>query len=194
MAPQFIIIAGPNEAGKSTAAPALLRDVLDVDNYVNADTIAAGLSAFAPETVALRAGRLMLERMHELARDRQDFAIETTLASRTFAGWAQRLAQDGYRTRLLFLALPDPEIARQRVALRVADGGHDIPAHVIHRRFHRGIRNFFRFYRPAVQRWRVYRTDRPDRPQLIAQGEGRQTHRVLHTSHWRHFEQQGQTP
>jgi hypothetical protein len=94
--PKVVVIAGPNGAGKSTTAPAVLRRAWQVDAFVNADTIAAGLSAFSPETVAIAAGRLMLDRVRELARERRDFAFETTLASRSFAPWLRNLQADGY--------------------------------------------------------------------------------------------------
>jgi predicted ABC-type ATPase len=55
--PQVVIIAGPNGAGKSTLAPAVLRDTFGLLEFVNADTISAGLSAFNPEAIALDAGR-----------------------------------------------------------------------------------------------------------------------------------------
>jgi predicted ABC-type ATPase len=166
--PTFFIIAGPNGAGKSTAAPFLLKRLLNIDDYINADTIAAGLSAFDPDSVAFAAGRIMIERMRELSEQRQDFAIETTLASRTFAAWLRRLSEAGYQTRLLFLSLPDPEVAIRRVAQRVEQGGHDIPEPTIRRRFDAGIRNFFQLYAPLVDAWRVYDTASVDSPKLLA--------------------------
>ena len=104
--PEVIVIAGPNGAGKSTLAPALLRDTLHVLGYVNADTIAEGLSAFAPEDASFDAGRVMLGRLHELAQERRSFAFETTLASRFCAGWLKELKSVGeYRISVVFLWL-----------------------------------------------------------------------------------------
>jgi predicted ABC-type ATPase len=103
--PHVIVVAGANGAGKSTAAPFLLRDALEVAEFVNADTIAAGLSAFRPESVAIAAGRIMLGRMRRLAAARANFAFETTLASRSFAPWLAGFQRDGYRVHLLFLWL-----------------------------------------------------------------------------------------
>jgi predicted ABC-type ATPase len=99
--PKVIVIAGPNGAGKSTAAPAVLRNALLVNEFVNADTIAAGLSAFSPEAVAVTAGRAMLQRIRELARERRDFAFETTLASRTFGRVAERVRRGATRSRTI---------------------------------------------------------------------------------------------
>src|ERR1044071_7909514 len=94
--PTVVILAGPNGAGKSTVAPALLRGALAVHEFVNADVIARGLSAFDPESVAIAAGRIMIARLRELARQRASFAFETTLASRSFAPWLRGLSSDGY--------------------------------------------------------------------------------------------------
>jgi len=77
--PNLVVIAGPNGSGKSTTAPKLLRDTLQVDAFITADVIAGGLSAFAPERVAFPAGRIMVRRMHELAKAGADFALESTL-------------------------------------------------------------------------------------------------------------------
>lgn len=155
--PNVVIIAGPNGAGKSTLAPALLRDTLGVSEYVNADTIAAGLSAFAANEAAFDAGRVMLARLRELGNDGKDFAFETTLASRTYAPWLEKLKKDrDYRVSIIFLWLRDVAIAESRVELRVASGGHAIPRDVIHRRFNRGLTNFFELYLPIADGWRFY--------------------------------------
>ena len=113
--PLVIAIAGPNGAGKSTTAPSLLRDALRVSEFVNADAIAGGLSAFRPDSVAIPAGRVMLERMRQLAKARADFVFETTLASRSFAPWLARLKCGGYRVHILFLWLESADLAVNRV-------------------------------------------------------------------------------
>ena len=153
--PDVIVIAGPNGAGKSTLAPTLLRDTFGILEYVNADTIAEGLSAFAPEDASFDAGRVMLGRLQELARERKDFAFETTLASRFYAGWLKELQAKGYRVSLVFLWLEDVNLAIERVRARVRDGGHDIPETTIRRRFERGRKNLFGLYLPVANAWRV---------------------------------------
>lgn len=167
-----VVLAGPNGAGKSTAAPDLLQGALRVDEFVNADVIAEGLSAFRPEGTAMAAGRILLARMKELARLRRDFAFETTMASRTFAPWLSGLRRDGYRVDLVFLWLPTPRLAVERVKERVRMGGHDVPEEVIRRRYASGLRNFFGLYRPLADAWRFY--DNSGRsPRLVAlHGEG----------------------
>lgn len=154
--PDVIVIAGPNGAGKSTLAPALLRDTLNIPEYVNADTIAEGLSAFAPEDASFDAGRVMLGRLRELAAVGKSFSFETTLATRFYNKWLKELqAKKGYRVSLIFLWLESPELAIERVKERVRAGGHNIHEETIRRRFHRGLRNLFELYIPVVNAWSV---------------------------------------
>jgi predicted ABC-type ATPase len=168
--PQVIVIAGPNGAGKSTVAPFLLRDRFGVMNYVNADTIASGLSAFAPENFALEAGRIMLKQLHDMAERRTDFAFESTLASRSYAPWLGKLRTQGYEFHLFFLWLQSPDIAVQRVKERVRMGGHHIPEEVIRRRYEKGRRNFFALYQSLAQTWMVYDNSSSNEMILIADG------------------------
>lgn len=172
VAPQVIILAGPNGAGKSTTAPFLLRDTFSVNEFVNADAIAYGLCAFAPETVALEAGKIMLKRLRELAAKRVNFAFETTLATRSFAPWLAGLTRAGYRTHLIFLSLPSPKSAIERVAMRVRLGGHSIDEAVVRRRFAAGLKNLFTLYMPVVSSWMLYDNSRPSVPRVIASGYG----------------------
>ncbi|KAA0215371.1 MAG: zeta toxin [Leptolyngbya sp. PLA3] len=154
--PSIVILAGPNGAGKSTAAPFLIRDTLGISEFVNADVIAQGLSGFAPERSAIAAGRIMLERLRSLVGERQTFAFETTLATRSFVPWLEAARIDGYRVCLLFLHLDSPQRAIDRVKHRVRSGGHDVSPEVIVRRYHRGLNNFFCLYRSICDEWLVY--------------------------------------
>jgi predicted ABC-type ATPase len=165
-----VIVAGANGSGKSTSAPPLLRDALEVTEFVNADTIAAGLSAFRPQSVAVAAGRIMLARMRSLAIARENFAFETTLASRSFAPWLRRLREDGYRVHILFLWLRNEELAVRRVAERVRAGGHDVPEDVVRRRYRAGLRNFLTLYVPLAHSWQMLDNSEPGRPRLVATG------------------------
>jgi predicted ABC-type ATPase len=161
-------LAGPNGAGKSTAAPALLKGALGVTEFVDADVIARGLSAFNVESAALAAGRVMLARLGELARHHVSFAFETTLASRSFAPRLEALKRDGYAVHVLFLWLPSAEFAIERVADRVRMGGHSVPAETIRRRYRAGLRNFFRLYQRLASTWRVFDSS-AYAPKLIAE-------------------------
>lgn len=166
--PHVVIVAGPNGAGKSTAAPALLRDFLGIAEFVNADVIAQGLSAFNPAGTAVQAGRIMLSRIRELADERKSFAYETTLAARSYANWIQELRESGYQVHLVYLWIRSPETAIERVAERVRNGGHHVPEDVVRRRYERGLSNLFNIYMPIVDYWVVLDNSDPDGYQLIA--------------------------
>lgn len=166
--PHVIIIAGPNGAGKTTAAPALLKQALHVDHFVNADTIASGLSAYAPEKAAIQAGRAMLKRLDELVDNSDNFAFETTLASRTFASWIVKLKEEGYIFHLTFIVLDDADLAVSRVVERVKMGGHSVPELTIRRRYTAGLKNFFNLYKPIADSWKMYDNTDIDNFSLIA--------------------------
>ena len=182
--PYLIIIAGPNGAGKTTTAPALLRDTLHVVEFVNADAIAQGLSAFQPENAAFQAGRVMLERLEQLASSRANFAFESTLASRSFMPWIARQKQNGYRFHLVYLWLSSPEISVARVAERVKKGGHHVPEEVVLRRYQRGLYNFFHLYRAQADRWRFYDNTAPADLRLIAEGHGMTEAKIFDVETW----------
>jgi len=166
--PSIVILAGPNGAGKSTVAPDVLQGTLAVSEFVNADVIASGLSAFDPDSAAITAGRVMLARIRELAGQRASFAFETTLASRTFAPWLRELRASGYAVHLFFLWLSSADLAVERVAERVASGGHNVPADTVRRRYRAGIRNLFNLYQPIVTSWTLYNASGPE-PILVAE-------------------------
>jgi predicted ABC-type ATPase len=154
--PIVVVIGGPNGAGKTTLAEAIVWAGYGIAEFVNADTIARGLSEYAPEQVAFAAGRLMLERLDELAAAGADFAFETTLASRTFAPWLEKRKAEGYVFHLHYVYVDDPEISINRVAKRVAAGGHHVPDEIVRRRWSRSIANFVELYQPIADEWVVY--------------------------------------
>lgn len=166
--PLVVLMAGPNGAGKSTSAAHFLRDALAVNEFVNADVIALGLSAYRPEAAAVAAGRVMLARLRHLAGTRQDFAFETTLAGRGQARWLHMLRDSGYRAHMIFLALPSADLAVARVAERVRQGGHDVPEDVVRRRFVAGLRNLYTCYAQTVDSFQVYDNAELSGPRLIA--------------------------
>lgn len=149
-AKNLYIIAGCNGAGKTTASFTILPSILDCREFVNADEIAKGLSPFQPELVSFEAGRIMLHRIEELVRSGEDFAFETTLASKIYKGRIRAAQAQGYRVILLFFWLRDAELAKFRVSSRVREGGHNIPEDVIERRYVAGIRNLFDIYLEIV--------------------------------------------
>ncbi len=190
MRPSIVILAGPNGAGKSTVAPVLLHGALGVDEFVNADVIAQGLSAFEPDRVAMAAGRIMLARLNELAAQRADFAFETTLATRSFAPWLRGLRLSGYDVHLFFLWLFSADLAVARVADRVGMGGHHVPEEVVRRRYSAGTRNFFHLYQPMTTTWAMYNASGP-RPALVAEGLASETIGVYDKEVWETIKRQG---
>jgi len=167
---RIIIIAGPNGAGKTTFAREYLPLEVGITTFINADLIAAGLSPFAPELAARRAGRLMLEKIDRCAAVGISFALETTLAGKGYLNRIHDWRRDGYRIKLIFLRLSRAEDAIQRVRLRISQGGHSIPEPVIRRRFSAGLVNFDRHYHSAVDRWQLI-DNGGDRPVLLAEGK-----------------------
>ena len=152
---RIVIIAGPNGAGKTTFAREFLPTDAELPNFVNADLIAAGLSPFAPDVAAFKAGRIMLETIAEYVKHGESFSFETTLSGLTYAQMIPVWRSSGYAVKLIFLSLPDVGIAIERVATRVMQGGHNVPEEVIRRRFAHGIANFER-YKLLVDSWQLY--------------------------------------
>jgi len=150
---RLYIIAGPNGAGKTTASYTVLPEILNCNEFVNADEIARGISPFNPEKVSIQAGRLMLNRIKELISKGETFAFETTLSSKYFVEFIKNAKKKEYEVVLLFLMLNSEKLAIQRVETRVKEGGHDIPTDVIIRRYNNGLKNFFRRYIDIVDKW-----------------------------------------
>ncbi len=170
MSKRVIIIAGPNGAGKTTFARSFLPNEAQCPRFINADLIAAGLSPFAPEAAAIKAGRLMLAEIADCVRNGESFAFETTLAGLSYLRRIKHWRSQGYHVSLFFLSLPDAETAIARVAERVRQGGHDIPEAVIRRRFTAGLRNLEKVYKSAVNTWANY-DNVGERPILLEWGE-----------------------
>ena len=171
MRKNLYIIAGCNGAGKTTASYTVLPEILQCREFVNADEIAAGISPFNPEGVAIQAGRLMIDRIIQLLKDGETFAFETTLATRSYVKLIQQAKKRGYFVTLLFFSLSSSEQAQRRVAQRVSMGGHNIPSDVIVRRYEAGLQNLFQLYMPVCDYWTLY--DNSNCPAIrIASGFG----------------------
>ena len=151
--PRLYIISGCNGAGKTTASYSLLPEMLDCSEFVNSDEFAKGLSPFDPSKASIQASRFMLMKIRYLLKRQQDFAIETTLATRTLLKTAKQAQSAGYTVTLLYFWLNSPDMAVERVRARVEAGGHNIPEETIRRRYSRGIYYFFNFYAPISERW-----------------------------------------
>jgi predicted ABC-type ATPase len=182
--PTIIVLAGINGAGKTTAARSLLAKTLHVMRFVNADVIAQGLCGFDPQAAALRAGRIMLAELQQLAEERASFAFETTLAGRGYAGWLDSLRRTGYRIHLFYFWLNSADLAVARVASRVEKGGHAVPEATIRQRYGRSVRNLLDLYIPVVSGWKVYDNSQQGRSRLIAKGREGQPEIVFDTETW----------
>ena len=155
--PCCYIIAGPNGSGKTTFATEFLPHYVNCLEFVNPDLIAKGLSPFSPDLAAGRAGRLVLERIRELSAAHMDFAMETTLSGLSYQPLLRKLKeQAGYELHMFFLWLPSPELALDRIADRVRDGGHDVPELDVRRRFPRTVKNLFERYMPMLDSLNFY--------------------------------------
>ena len=161
------IIAGCNGAGKTTASFTILPEILDCKEFVNADEIAKGLSPFQPEKVAVESGRIMISRINDLLKEGMSFAFETTLASKSYKNKIELAKSKGYSVTLLFFWLQTIELAKNRVATRVLEGGHNIPNNVIERRYVNGIKNLFSIYLPIIDDVMIFDNSQ-SKSQLIA--------------------------
>jgi len=166
------IIAGPNGSGKTTFAREFLPDYAKCPHFVNFDLIAQGLSPFSPQIAAMKAGRLVIEQLHDLLNGSSDFAFETTLSGKTYINFIKEARRRGYQVHLFFMWIPSEKLALQRIKGRVAEGGHDVPAEDVRRRFARSILNFFQLYRPLLDSWMLFDNSCPV-PRLIAEEKDR---------------------
>ena len=172
MSKQLYIIAGCNGAGKTTASFTILPEVLDCKEFINADEIAKGLSPFQPESVAMQAGRIMLARMDELLQKGETFAFETTLATKSYKQKIEWAQANGYEVTLLFFWLCNVAMAKERVAQRVAEGGHSIPSETIERRYHNGIANLFAIYIDMVDICYIFDNSEGERTPIAKKYKG----------------------
>lgn len=166
---RLYVISGCNGAGKTTASYTILPEILECKEFVNADEIARGLSPFNPESIRIQAGRLMLKRIKTLLNKDENFAFETTLATKSYAKLIKQAKKSDYTVSLLFFWLNSQDLAVKRVQIRVKEGGHNIPEHVIRRRYENGLKNFFNLYKPIVDDW-MFINNSGDSYEIIAEG------------------------
>ena len=164
------VIAGPNGSGKTTFAVKFLPEYVKCPHFINADLIALGLSPFSPGAVVIKAGKLVLEQIHQFADQGHDFAFETTLSGKLYLNLFKSLKKKGYKIHIFFLWIPNADLSVSRIKSRVTDGGHDVPVHDVLRRFDRSISNFFKLYQPLVDSWMLF-DNAGAIPVLIAQGK-----------------------
>ena len=177
---RLYIIAGCNGAGKTTASYTILPEILQCREFVNADEIAKGLSPFNPDSMAIKAGRLMVTRINELLGMRASFALETTLSTRSYTSLIHKAHELDYKVSLIYFWLQTPELAEMRVAKRVKEGGHDIPTPVLRRRYRAGINNLFELYMPIVDYWMIFDNSQPTRVMVAEGGLGVEDNIIEH--------------
>lgn len=153
------VIAGPNGSGKTTFATKFLPHYAQCPNFVNADLIAQGLSPFNPKTVAIKAGKLVLQQIEDFAKKKVDFAFETTLSGKSYVRLFKSLKERGYKIHLFFLWIPTSRLAFARIKERVSEGGHNVPLQDVKRRFHRSIDHFFNLYQPLLDSWMLFNNE-----------------------------------
>jgi len=163
------VVAGPNGVGKTTFAREFLPYYAKCPNFVNADMIALGLSPFEPQTAAIKAGKLVLSRIHEFAAAGADFGFETTLSGKTLVNLFKHLKAEDYKLHIFFLWVPGPKLSLARIKDRVATGGHHVPSEDVERRFGRSISNLFKLYMPLADSWMLF-NNAGSKPVLIAKG------------------------
>jgi predicted ABC-type ATPase len=182
--PTLYIIAGCNGAGKTTASYTMLPEMLKCKEFVNADSIAAGLSPFQPETVAFQAGRVMLQRISELISEKATFAFETTLSTISYKETIKQCRAKGYDVVLLYFWLSSPDLAIERIKRRVDKGGHHIPNNIVKRRYKRGLENFFKIFQPLCDYWEII-DNSGNLPDSIAAGEKKIEKSIYNAELWR---------
>lgn len=182
--PNLYIIAGCNGSGKTTASYTVLPEMLNCEEFINADEIARGLSPFNPDKVAIESGRIMLRRINDFINKKHDFAFETTLSTKSHIKTIEKAKDNEYEITLLFLFLDSVDLAIERVKARVEEGGHDIPEKVIRRRYFAGIKNLFDLYIPVCDYWMITNNSNPNL-ELIAEGNYKD---IYHIENNRTFE------
>ena len=181
--PNLYIMAGCNGAGKTTTSYTVLPEMLNCKEFVNADEIARGLSPFQPETVSFQAGRIMLTRIKDLLKGRNDFGFETTLSSRNYVRVIAQAKKLGYTVVLIYFWLESVDLAKARVKARVENGGHNIPSDVIERRYTRGLNNFFTLYKDLVNSWMMYDNSH-EIPVMLARGKSSLVSSIYNPDLW----------
>ena len=180
--PRLYILAGPNGAGKTTAAQTLVPEVFHCDIFLNADEIAANLNRGNVEAVAMQAARIMLQQIELHISLSHTFCIETTLATKSYLNLIKRVQLINYEVILLFFYLPSAEMAKERVALRVSEGGHNIPIEIIKRRYGLGLLNLKKII-AVVDRWYVLNNSKSP-AEKIAEGEFNKQIKIINFEIW----------
>jgi len=140
------IISGCNGVGKTTASLTILPEILNCKEFLNAEEIAQNLQGLESGQANFNSGRIMIGKMNGLLKENVSFAVETTLASRCYKSKIIEARTKGYNVILLFFWLQSIELAKERVRIRIKEGGHIVEPEIIERRYKGGIKNLFSIY------------------------------------------------
>lgn len=188
MSKKILMVAGPNGAGKTTLILEVMKEPKDIDEFINADEIAKGLSPLHPESQALEASKLMINRVKELLCDNKNFAFETTGSGTNYRKHLKEAERKGYEVNLLFLWLASPEEAVRRVAQRVKQGGHHVPEAVIRRRYYLGLKNLLTCYLPLVDTARIMDNSSKEASRRLIASKDKKELNILDRNRWEQLE------
>ena len=148
------IIGGANGSGKTTLA----REYVAVENleYLGADDIARELNPADLNSVAIDAARIFSRRLNNYIESRKSLVVESTLSGLSLKKWIEKAGNFDYEIKILFVYLDSPELCLQRIAARVAAGGHDVPEQDVRRRFARANSNFWNVYKNLTDEWNLF--------------------------------------
>ena len=166
MIPKASIFAGVNGAGKTTAYFELISKAIDLGRRINVDEIAHSIGDYKDPATQMRASRIALTLRKIYLKDKSDFNLETTLCGSGILRLFSELKENGFFISLYFVGLESKELAKKRVKIRVAKGGHDIKPDLIEKRYDESLENLEKVL-PFCDEARIY--DNSDTFKLVAQ-------------------------
>lgn len=180
--PMMYVFAGNNGSGKSTFR-SLLIDKLGIEINIDPDAIARRLDPLNPEFKRLAAGRKVLKLVSECINERKSFSIETTLSGNNAIKQIKEARNNGFVVTMFFLGLKDVNKNIERVALRVKNGGHDIPTNDILRRHTRSLENLIQNVE-HIDNLLIVDNSNLDGELIIETSQGFITYQSNHVPHW----------
>lgn len=148
------IFGGANGSGKTTIADAFCK--YSNIRFINADNIAADIRPAYSGNVDLEASRIFIENLRSAIKHGFDFAIESTLSSKSLHTHIKYAKAQGYCVVLYYIFLDDSDLAISRVRTRAAKGGHSVPDETVVRRMKRSLKNFTDVYSGICSHWHLY--------------------------------------
>ena len=171
--PICYIIAGPDGAGKTTFALQYLPKIVSCNNFINADEIAKGVSPLNFEACLLQASKIFLQALNKKLENKKNFAFETTLSGRSYLTKIPEWQKDGWKIVLIYLFIPSAEFSALRVQQRFEQGGHNVPADAIVRRYPKSVKNLF-LYSEVCDQTLCFNNKRGDVKPVFEKKQGQQ--------------------